>query len=535
MKNLLLLMRLNRLELFGINRRLNDPARRASATLLAALIALGALAALALVYFYCWGVAYALQFVGALSAFPVLLAAIAAAMALVTTIIKAPDALFRTRDLDMLLSLPLPARTVATARVLKLYGMNLLFTMLIMLPGGVAYGVLARPGAAFYVRYALCALAAPMIPAVLASLIGVLVAMAGAAMKRLRYAGLALMFVALIGVVAGSTYLSFSAANVNVFMDFARALSDLAARVYPLAPLYADAVLNGEVLSLLVYVGVSLLTILLAGALFGRVFVRLNSFLSAQTRKKRFVLGAQTRRSPRRALLAREWRHFLSINSYVLNSAFGPILSLLAVVALAVFVPGETIALFLQTEGLGDAPLAALPFVLSWLIGIGPTTACAVSLEGKSLWIVKSLPVPARAWLMPKLRLNLQLVTPFAIADSLVLAWVFRARGAALAVLLLMPALMGVFSALVGLIINCKFPRFDWTNEAKIAKNGSGALAAVLISMALCFGGLFLTFRLPAQNAMLIPAAFTLALALACVGLYLLVRARAETWVAAMH
>src|SRR5699024_5136484 len=152
------------------------------------------------------------------------------------------------------------------------------------------------------------------------------------------------------------------------------------------------------------------------------------------------------------------------INSYVLNSAFGPILSLVAVIALAILVPRETIDMFLQIEGFDGLALAALPFALSWLISIGPTTACSVSLEGKNLWIVKPLPIPAREWLLPKLRLNLQLFTPFAIADSLVIAWIFRASGAALAVLLLMPALMGAFSALIGLIVNCKFPRFDWTN-----------------------------------------------------------------------
>ena len=242
----------------------------------------------------------------------------------------------------------------------------------------------------------------------------------------------------------------------------------------------------------------------------------------------------QKRKSARSALLAREWRHFLSINSYVLNSAFGPILSLIAVIALAVLVPAETIAMFLQAEGLGDVPLAALPFVLSWLIGIGPTTACSVSLEGKNLWIVKTLPIPASEWLLPKLRLNLQLFTPFAILDSLVLAWMFRAEGMALAVMLLMPVLMGAFSALIGLAINCKFPRFDWTSEAKVAKNSSGTVVAVLLSMVLCFGGLYLTFQVPAQGYMLVPVVFTAALAVACVGLYLFIRARAGKWVAAM-
>ncbi len=343
------------------------------------------------------------------------------------------------------------------------------------------------------------------------------------------------MFVALIGVVVGSSYLSSTAANEEMFINFVRGFSDLFARVYPLAGLYEKAVTGGDALALLLYVGASLLSIALAGALFGRFFVRINSFLSARTHQKRFVLGAQRQRSPRAALLAREWRHFLSINSYVLNSAFGPILSLVAVVALAILVPRETIDMFLQLEGFDGIALSALPFALSWLISIGPTTACSVSLEGKELWIVKTLPIPAREWLLPKLRLNLQLFTPFAILDSLVIAWFFRASGVALAVLLLMPVLMGVFSALIGLIINCKFPRFDWTNAAKLAKNSAGVVAAVFISMALCLGGLFLTIKLPLPDPMLLPILFTAVLAIACIALYLLIRAHAEKWAAAMH
>ena len=238
MSKLRLLLRLNRLELLGINRRLNDPARRRGAKWLLALILLGGVAALGVAFAYCLGIAYALDSIGALCVFPVMLASVVALTALITTIVKAPDALFGARDLDMLLSLPIPARTVATARVLKIYGMNLLFTLLIFLPGGVAYAMFAHPAPMFYVAYILSALAVPMIPAVLASLLGALVALAGASIKRLRYAGLALMFVALIGVVVGSSYLSSTAANVEMFLDFARGLGDFFARIYPLAGLY---------------------------------------------------------------------------------------------------------------------------------------------------------------------------------------------------------------------------------------------------------------------------------------------------------
>ena len=46
-----------------------------------------------------------------------------------------------------------------------------------------------------------------------------------------------------------------------MFIDFAKGVSDLFARIYPLAGLYERAVLGGDILALLLYVGLSLLSI----------------------------------------------------------------------------------------------------------------------------------------------------------------------------------------------------------------------------------------------------------------------------------
>ena len=55
------------------------------------------------------------------------------------------------------------------------------------------------------------------------------------------------------------------------------------------------------------------------------------------------------------------------------------------------------------------------------------------------------------------------------------------------------------------------------------------------LAAALCLGGLFLTIKLPLPDPMLLPILFTAVLAIACIALYLLIRARAEKWAAAMH
>ena len=68
-----------------------------------------------------------------------------------------------------------------------------------------------------------------------------------------------------------------------------------------------------------------------------------------------------------------------------------------------------------------------------------------------------------------------------------------------------------------------------------MAKNSAGVIAVVVVSMVLCYGGMYLSLWLTPGGEMTVPALFTAALALACVGMYALVCARAQRWVANMQ
>ena len=83
MKKLSVLMRLDRYELLGINRRMHDPAQRLGGKWLLALIVLAAIAAVGVAFAYCMGIAYALSAIGALAVFPVMLVSVSALVALI--------------------------------------------------------------------------------------------------------------------------------------------------------------------------------------------------------------------------------------------------------------------------------------------------------------------------------------------------------------------------------------------------------------------------------------------------------------------
>ena len=91
--------------------------------------------------------------------------------------------------------------SVAASRLLVLYGLNLAFCLLLILPAGIVYAVYTAPGPFYYGALALGLLLTPLLPVAAAAVIGcaVTVLTAGFRHKNLVYTA-ALMLV-LVGVV----------------------------------------------------------------------------------------------------------------------------------------------------------------------------------------------------------------------------------------------------------------------------------------------------------------------------------------------
>ncbi|HIU33156.1 MAG TPA: hypothetical protein IAB02_01205 [Candidatus Pullichristensenella excrementigallinarum] len=529
MKKLCILLRLHRLELFGINRMMHTPGKRKRAWAVIALAALCGVGALGLIGLYEYFLALGLNALGMLGIFPEMLVSVAALTTLVTTVFKAPDALYKMRDFDLILSLPVSEKTVALARVIKIYSLNLLFTLGVLIPGGVLYGIFAKPDVQFYLAYALCMALSPMVPMVLGAIIGAALHLAGAGLKGAKYAGLALSFVALIGLMVGSFYLSFQSADAAMLTDMAGGIGRTLSRIYPLADLYHGAVVEADPAALAGYAAISLACFLLAAVAFGQGFVRLNTFLNARHQAGNFRIRAQKASPARRALLRREFARYFACNIYVLNTAFGLILAVLLSVALAIFWKKIFPVVFLYV-GLGN-PIAVLAaFGLALFVGMSCTTGVSVSLEGKNLWILKTLPVSPMDWMLAKIRMNLWLSIPCALIGSTIVALVIRPGLGAAIVLFALPISSAAFVAVFGLVVNLKVHRFDWVSEMRVVKQSLGAMLPVFLMMLVEMGGGYLAMEVSSMEHLLVPFCLIAALLLSTGILLFLLKSKAEKW-----
>lgn len=189
------------------------------------------------------------------------------------------------------------------------------------------------------------------------------------------------------------------------------------------------------------------------------------------------------------ALLCREFSRFAASPSHMLNCGLGTFL--MPVCGVAVLWKGGELfavldAIFAETP---DSVPFLLCVVLCSLASMNVMTAPSVSLEGKSLWLLQSLPVESWRIFRAKIRMQLLLTgLPLLLCIGCTAA-VYPLHPMQL-LMLLFAGSYTLLMALVGLFFGVKMTTLTWTNEIMPIKQG----APVMITLFCGFGYIVLLF-----------------------------------------
>ncbi|NLE70322.1 MAG: hypothetical protein GX611_09045, partial [Clostridiales bacterium] len=168
--------------------------------------------------------------------------------------------------------------------------------------------------------------------------------------------------------------------------------------------------------------------------------------------------------------------------------------------------------------------------VLSMMAGSVFISAVSISMEGKALWILQSLPVKPIQALLAKAAAHFAISLPFVLAAGIILGVAFRLEAFIFVMCLLLPLLFTVFSAFLGLLLNLRFPKLNWRNETEPVKQSMSPFLAMtlgfLIPITLTGLGAYLTSK--GLDLKLYILLCTAAIALASTGMYLLLKAKAD-------
>lgn len=431
---------------------------------------------------YMGGGAVGLCLLGMERIVPAYVLSITSIVILLFTVLKAGSMLFQTKNYEMLISLPVSPVAIVVSRFLSMYIGNLVLAVLAMLPAGIIYGIYTGAGIIFYILFSASILLVPLVPLTAASVVGAAVTAAAARMKHKNALTIVTSMVLVTGIIAFSFYPAFHTGEIT--REQITDLTTLAGRqinsMYPLAGLYTDAIVEGSFAAFAAFTVVSIGIFAVFAWVVQWKYASICASLITYNAKNNYVLGKQYRKSPIKAMYGKEIKRYFSSSLYVLNTAVGYVMMLL--LALGLFIGGmDKLRTAMEMEAVGEEIIVKmLPFALAVMGMMGTTTLSAVSLEGRQWWIPKSLPVSTKVILDSKILVNLTLAVPSCLIAAVLCAAALGRGGLEAVWLFAVPLMYCVFSAVLGLAINIKFPKFRWNNEAEAVKQGTALFIGML-------------------------------------------------------
>lgn len=487
--NIFRLIKIQLLDVTGLNRTRYDQGKKSRGTVSTVMVAfMGIIFA---VYSALLAQAYMSAGMGNI-VIPMMYMAASVAV-LFTSIMKTSGLIFAARDYDMLQALPIRSRDIITSRFITLYLLDVGFSLCIMLPSGIIYGVHEGLGLLFYPGLLIGTLFTPVIPLIIATIIGTLLL---AISSRFRHKNIIMILLSLAAL--GAFFLlsmNMTGMDDQQFNTLNEMLLGVIFKVFPTARLFYASLCEGSILAFVAFIVINGVLYGVFMAVIGHFYKKINTAVTTHRTASNYKLTAQKSSSAFFALYKKELRRYFSSPIYVLNTILGPVF-MVAIGVVVLLGYGDSI---LNIPGLSDYLPAVLPLILGFCAVMNATTASSISLEGAGFWQLLVLPVSQRDICNSKRMLNFTFSLP-----AIVIAGIFMEIKLALplwpaAALFLVPLAYTWLTAEAGLFFNMKYPNFHWKTETAVVKQSAPTMITVMGGMLLTFAPIFLVTQLPVE------------------------------------
>lgn len=413
------------------------------------------------------------------------------------SIFTAYSGLYRARDNELLLSMPVKPSALLLARMTSIFIMSFDFTLVVMVPSMLVYHMKGFGGAVTLMSQIIVTLLVSLFALVLSCILGWLIGLISAhlkgSVKRIISMAATLGFLGVYFSVYTKVYnyLQMILINGDKIGDSVRKA---------LFPVYhLGLACEGKAVSLAIFAGIVIVLFAVVYYLLSRSFIKIaiakDTVVKARYEQKSMKAGSQMG-----ALLKKEAKRFTGSTVYLINCGLGTVAFLAGAVMAVVksdYLHQLMEMLNQMMPGVENLVPLALAGVLGLMTAMNDITAPSVSLEGKNIWILQSMPVPAWKVLKAKLLLHV-IVTAVPAVICIVSISVVPGISPVEAVLVgLFELLFIVLGAAVGLAVNLKMPNLNWVNETVVIKQSMAVMIAMFGSWleVLALGGLYFLLR----------------------------------------
>ncbi len=488
LREISVLARLNLCNIYGLNVFLNNKDKKVKKVYVA--LSATILFLVALVAVYVGMLVYGYITIGLEEVIPAYLIMISSMIMLAFGLFKAGSVIFEKKGYDILCSLPVSSKSIVIARFIRMYVENIIFALVVMVPGIIMYGLLMEPAISFYLFGIIVTFFIPFAPMTVAIIIGALITAISSRTKHKSIIGAIIPIIIVLGSLALTGRLSAVEGKLTPEMltSLAGVITGIIENVYPPAIWFGNMMLDSCAIEAMLFVFASFVVLGITAYIIGANFQRVCQALYGTIAKHDFTMGAQEQSHVMVTLVKREFKRYFASTVYLSNTIMGPILAVAMAVSL-LFIDLENSFVILPVE---IDVTGILPLAIGTIFCIMNTTSTSVSMEGKEWWLIKSLPLTSKQILDAKLLMNLILFAPFYVIAVVISIIALKASGLEIIWMIMSPAVLILFSCVWGLFVNLKVPVFNWENETSIVKQSVSALVGgicgSLVGVVMMFG-----------------------------------------------
>lgn len=414
-----------------------------------------------------------------------LMGIVSAALGVFASIFNTFTTLYKAKDNDLLLAMPIPVREVLLVRLSGVYILGLMYELLVMIPTLIVYFLNANVGFTGAVFSLIIPPVLSVLVLTLSCVLGWIVACISSRLKNQKILTV-IVSLAFIGVYY---YFCGNASTIlqKILTDPDGLGEKIKGIIYPLYHMGLAA--EGNAISMLIFSAIIF-------SIFGVVYLVLHlSFLKLATSnrgaaKVKYVEKKTNAVSPERALLYKEFRRFLGSHNYMLNCGLGIVFMILASVLMIIKRDVIKEVAFGMFAGYEDILAMVAAAAICLTTTMNDMSAPSVSLEGKNIWIAQSLPISGWQALSAKLKMHLILTLIPAAVMTACVEWLLKPNTLFAILIPLIVILFILLMAVLGLVCNLKMPNLSWTSEVVPIKQSACVMLVLFggwgIILALC-------------------------------------------------
>lgn len=458
---------------------------------------------------------------------PLIAVLIASLSGVVFTFAKSNGLLFGYKDYDFIMSLPVKKTVVIASRVGAMYSMEIFWALITMLPLYLGYFSTAEITPLRLLMVPISILLAPNLATSVTILLAWALTALGAKLHFKNFntviggiVGMAIAMLYIVGVTWFSGTMSHDGESVEYlathYNEIIYGMANTVGTVYVPSLLVANVFAQGNVLSLFIFIALSVGSPALIIALLAKFNDRVNASVVTQTANKKFATSqiSTKKNGIFRAMVLKEFRTLFGYPTYFFQLGFGVIICVILALVVAFFGVDGFIASVVEND-INAArmirPVAHMIFgfmstyFICMFVAASCSSAVAFSVEGHSNWLMATMPVTARQVFGSKVAANmLYVLVGLLLTNGILLISGNIALGTA-ARNFIVPLCFCFFATNLGMAIDVRRPNFDWTNITEITKRSIAAMVSSLVGVfgsMLILGVSFALFALPSFVSM---------------------------------